>query len=178
MTALATWFLIRQPVIAPDDDRDRAPSTIASRAVLSIVATVTLVWGIALFVTDGGPSALVWAWPGDLLSSRLIGVMLLAIGVGCAYALPRADTARLMEITAVVYSAGLAVASLWGAVLGTPVKPAYVGAFAVVALLCVVALIAERRVSEAPAPGGTTGERELARADPLAALGSALVIDC
>lgn len=144
MTIVATYFLIRQPEIVADDDRDLAPSSIASRVVLALIAATTFAWGVALFVTDDGPSALVWAWPGDLLSSRLIGVMLLAIGAGCVYAFARADTARLMEITTVVYAVGLASASLWNAVLAKPIKPAYVGVFAVIAVVCMIVLVIDR----------------------------------
>jgi hypothetical protein len=147
MTVVAGYFLVRQPEIVADDERDLVPSTAASRAALIIVAVTTYAWGIALFVTDRGPSELVWAWPGDLLSSRLIGVMLLAIGAGCTYALPRADTARLMEITTLVYAVGLAAASLWGAVLGQPVRPAYAVVFAVLAVLCAVLLLVDRPTS-------------------------------
>ena len=39
---------------------------------------------IRTWVTDSGPVPFVWVWPGDLLTSRLIGVMLLTIAVGAA----------------------------------------------------------------------------------------------
>ena len=147
MTIVAAYFLVRQPDIVPDDDGDLAPSSIASRVLLLAVAATTFAWGLALFITDAGPTDLVWAWPGDLLSSRLIGVMLLAIGAGSTYALPRAATARLMQITTLVYAVGLAAASLWGSVVAKPVKPAYVAVFAIVAVLCALVLIIDR-----PAP--------------------------
>lgn len=147
MSLVAGSFLVRQPVIVPDDERDVALSSLATRIGLAAIALVTMAWGIALIVTDRGPSDLVWAWPGDLLSSRLIGVMLLAIAAGNLYALTRADTARLMQITTLVYAVGLAAASAWGLALGTPVKPAYILAFGVIAAGCGVLLVLDR-----PAP--------------------------
>ena len=159
MTAVAGYFLVRQPPIVADDDRDVVASSIASRVVLVGIAAIVLAWGATLFVTDNGPSELVWAWPGDLLSSRLIGVMLLAIGAGSVYALPRADTARLMEITTVVYATGLAAASLWSSVLAKPVKPAYVGVFTVIAAACVLVLIVDRPVPTASTNAPTPGSR-------------------
>jgi hypothetical protein len=149
MSIVAAGFLVRQPTVVPDDDRDRAPAPTTTRFGLALVALVTGTWGLALVATDNGPSALVWAWPGDLLSSRLIGVMLLAIAAGNLFGHTRADTARLMEITTLVYAIGLAAASAWGAVLSKPVKPAYVVAFGVIGALCASLLVVDRREQRA-----------------------------
>jgi hypothetical protein len=149
MSIVAAGFLVRQPAIVPDEERDQAPAPTTTRFGLALVALVTAAWGVALIVTDRGPSDLVWAWPGDLLTSRLIGVMLLAIAAGNLYAHTRADTAKLMEITTLVYAIGLAAASAWGAVLSKPVKPAYVIAFGAIGALCAALLVVDRRAVRA-----------------------------
>ena len=78
------------------------------RGWLGLVAAVMAVWGLALFITDSGPSPFIWVWPGDLLSSRLIAMMLWAIAAGAAFALPRTDTARLMLGVTLTYGVGVA----------------------------------------------------------------------
>jgi hypothetical protein len=72
-----------------------APTARVCRS-LGLVAAVTALWGLALFVTDSGPSGSIWVWPGDLLTSRLIAVMLLTIAVGAVYALRSVDVSRVM----------------------------------------------------------------------------------
>jgi surface polysaccharide O-acyltransferase-like enzyme len=82
MTVAVLWYLFKQPVIVPNEPADSlAPTELLGRW-LGLVAAVCALWGLALFVTDDGPSALIWVWPGDLLTSRLIAVMLLTIALG------------------------------------------------------------------------------------------------
>jgi hypothetical protein len=80
-------------------------------------------------------AGLIWVWPGDPLSSRLIGVMLLAVAAGSAYSLRYADTSRVMLATLATYGLGLAVASLWNLAAGLPVKPGYLVVFEVICLV-------------------------------------------
>jgi hypothetical protein len=90
---------------------------------------VTGLWGLALFLTDDGPSTLIWVWPGDLLTSRLIAVMLWAIAAGALYAMRYRDTASIMLTAMMVYGVGVALATGWNAFLGLPVRLSYFVAF-------------------------------------------------
>lgn len=130
MVVADIWYLMRQPRVIPDEPRDILPAGALVRSWLGVVALVMALWGLALFITDSvitnsGPSNLIWAWPGDLLSSRLIGVMLLTIAAGSIYSLRYADTARLMLAMIVVYGLGLTIASLWNALFGLPTRNFY-----------------------------------------------------
>jgi hypothetical protein len=145
ITVMTVWFLFRQPTILRDDALDSAPSSVTLKGWMGALVVLTGVWGAALFVTDGGPSDLIWVWPGDLLTSRLIGVMLLALASGAAYSLPQADTARAMLWVTATYGLGLAVASAWNALDGKPIKVSYLIAFGIVFLVSAGMLVGERR---------------------------------
>ena len=75
-----------------------------------------------------------------MLSSRLIGVMLLAIAVGAITSLRYADVARLMMITVLTYGSGLVLAGLWNVLGGKPVPLAYTIVFGVMALISALLL--------------------------------------
>ena len=144
MTVGALWYLFEQPVIVPNEPADSlAPTALVGRW-LSLVAAVTALWGLALFVTDSGPSSLIWVWPGDLLTSRLIAVMLLTIAVGAAYALRYADASKVMLGVIAVYGFGVMVANLWNILANKPVIPSYVAAFGIMFLVSATLLTAER----------------------------------
>jgi hypothetical protein len=145
MTVAAVWYLLQQPVIVPDEPADSLPPNPPAGAWLGLVAAVTAVWGLALFVTDNGPSGLIWAWPGDLLTSRLIAVMLLTIAVGAVYALRYADVSRVMLGVIAVYGLGVTMANLWSILVSQPVNPSYVVAFGIMFLVSATLLIAERQ---------------------------------
>jgi hypothetical protein len=133
MSIATLWYLLRQPTILPDDPA--TPPSAMVRNWLGLVAIITGLWGLALFITDRGGSDLIWVWPGDLLSSRLIGVMLLAIAAGSAYSLRYADVSRLMLAMTAAYGLGLAVASLWNVLGSNPIKVSYLVVFGVIFLV-------------------------------------------
>ena len=137
----ASIYLLWQPEIIPEDARDQAASSRLMGYWLGAVAVLCGLWGVALFVTDHGPSTFIWVWAGDLLSSRLIGVMLLAIAAGAIASLRRADLARLMLSTIVTYGVGLTVASLWNIVGGKPIPLFYFSMFASVAFVSALLLV-------------------------------------
>lgn len=143
MSAATVWFLLRPPALLATID-DAAPSTPATRAWLGLCAAITAAWGVALFATDNGPSPFLWVWPGDLLTSRLIGVMLLTLAVGAVFSLRYAHVARLMLAMLSTYGLGLAAASIWNGFSGKPIKPAYVMVFGVLALGSLFLLWRER----------------------------------
>jgi hypothetical protein len=147
MTTAAAWYLVRQPQIIPDEERDTAPANVVIQVWLLIVATITALWGLALFVTDSGPTRLIWAWPGDLLSSRLIGVMLVTITFGALYSFRKADIARLMLVMITVYSLGLTIAALWNILFAQPIQPLYTAVFSVILLVTAILLRMDRQPS-------------------------------
>ena len=122
MTLPALFFLLRTPAI-PGMADDDVPSDAPVRGFLLGAAALMAVWGGALFVTDSGGSDLIWVWPGDLLTSRLIAVMLLAIAAG------------VMLVMLVVYGLGVMAANLANLLADRPVKWSYVLAFLGLALL-------------------------------------------
>lgn len=144
LTGGAIWFLIRQPNVVQDGPDDLAPSGRIMRGWLSLVAIVTGVWGLALFVTDQGPSPLIWVWPGDLLSSRLIGVMLLTITTAAAFSFRHADTARITSGVTLIYGLGLAVASVWNLFVDKPIPVTYLVAFSLIFLGSLVVFLMDR----------------------------------
>lgn len=144
MVVSTIWYLLRQPNIFPDGPEDLAPPSTAVRGWFVIVAVIMALWGLALVFTDNGPSDLIWVWPGDLLTSRLIGVMLLTIAAGAVYSRPASGTARPMLAMMLVYGLGLSLASVWNAFAGKPVKVSYALVFGVMFLVSAVLLIRER----------------------------------
>ena len=74
MVLLTTWHLFHPMGIIPVTDD--GPVTGIVKGWLWGTAVLTAIWGLALFLTDAGPATLIWVWPGDLLTSRLIAVML------------------------------------------------------------------------------------------------------
>lgn len=135
MIISALIFAVRQPIILKDPARDSTPSNLFVRLWLSALAVLTFIWGLALFITDSGPSPLIWVWPGDLLTSRLISVMLFTIAAGALYSFPKADTARLMLWLAATYGLGLVLATAWNLLGGLPIKFIYLLVFGFVFLV-------------------------------------------
>lgn len=144
MSLAAVYFLIRQPK-TPMPAPERAQTIRAPiRVWLVIVALITAFWGSALFVTARGPTTLIWAWPGDLLTSWLIGVMLLTIAVGSIFSLGSAVRIQMMLVMTATYGIGLTVASLWNTLVGKPIPLAYVGTFAAIFFGSVLFLLVDR----------------------------------
>lgn len=148
MSTATVWFLLRPPALLATVD-DAVLTGPATRGWLGLCAAITAVWGLALFATDNGPSPFLWVWPGDLLTSRLIGVMLLTLAVGAVLSLRFADVARLMLAMLLTYGLGLAAASIWNSFTGKPIKPAYVIVFGVLALGSLFMLRRERGLAPA-----------------------------
>jgi hypothetical protein len=142
MVAVTGWYWFRFPVDWKDETAQPARATV--RGWLFISAGVMAAWGLALFASDTGSLPLVWAWPGDLLTSRLIGVMLLTIAAGSAYAAQDRATAQPMLAMTLTYGLGVCAASLWNALAGKPVPLGYAVGFAGLALGSAAFLFAAR----------------------------------
>ncbi len=102
---------------------------------LLIAGIVLGVWGVALFAAPTTNYPLVFNWPKDPLSSRLIAAMLFTIAV--AFLLSRNDTsrARLSLVFAGAYGVGVVGACLMNTAVGLPVPPLYSSGFAVIAVV-------------------------------------------
>lgn len=139
------WYLVRPVFVL----KDGVPLPIAGwvRGWLISTIVVTALWGVALFVTDNGALSLIWVWPGDLLTSRLIAVMLLTIATAAFYSLRDGDTARMTLVVLVVYGLGAALANLWSATAGKPIQPLYVLVFGVIGIMSLVLLMRRNTLS-------------------------------
>lgn len=151
LTLLSLWFLYRQPMIQAETAADRKSASPIVRLWLWIVAVITLAWGVALMIADAGPIAGVWAWPGDLLTSRLIGAMLLTLGAASAYSASNRERAGIALVTLLVYGVLVALANVWNSFAGRPVNAVYVSAFAIMAVMSVVLLFSYAHLREAAA---------------------------
>lgn len=148
MDVAATWYLLRQPTVLPDDAADTAPTNPLTRAWMLGSAALLALWGSALFLTDSGPISVVWAWSGDLLSTRLIGVMLLTVATGLVYSFRHKDVARVMLWTTVAYGFGIAAASFWNVVADKPLPKSYFIVFSVISVTSLAVLVRESNRSE------------------------------
>jgi hypothetical protein len=150
MCSASVYFLAFQPgAPVPGPDRASPPPALAG-AWLAAVGVVTLLWGLALFVTDNGFSREIWAWPGDLLSTRLIGVMLLTLAAVAFYALLRPAVVTMALAVISTYGVAGAFANIWQDFLDKPVKQDYVVALGVIGVGS-LAFLSWRLASPAPA---------------------------
>lgn len=129
MSAAGGWYLWRTPAVLAHEPADLPAGRTAATMWLIAVAAVLVIWGGALFITDTGFSNLIWVWPGDLLSSRLIGVMLLTLATGAGYTARYTAARPGFWAMLTCYGVGVAVASGWNALAGKPVPLAYLVLF-------------------------------------------------
>jgi Na+/melibiose symporter-like transporter len=116
-------------------DAARPAPSAAVRGWLLLAGLVLTIWGAALFVTPTAPYPLVFNWPQDELSSRLIAAMLMTVAV--AFFLSRRDAglARLALLFAGVYGIGVVAAGMMNAVGGKPMPLLYVTGFGTIGLV-------------------------------------------
>lgn len=140
------WYLLRQPVVVPDYDHDARPTDAITRAWLTGLGEVMGVGGLALFLTDTG-SDLIWLWPGDLLTGRLIAAMLLTLCAAALYSRRFAEPARITLVVIVIYGLGVIVSNLINLLGDKPLKPVYIVVFGVAGLISAGLLFRERTAS-------------------------------
>lgn len=128
------WFCWRPVGIVAETPADQRRPKAVVQGWLGLVALLTGLWGLALFVTQQGPSPLLWLWPQDPLASRLIAVMLLTIAAASLYSLRSATLARTTLAMTLLYGVGGVAAALWNALTGKPIPLAYVIALGLLAL--------------------------------------------
>ncbi|MBT7600939.1 MAG: hypothetical protein HN560_07665 [Anaerolineae bacterium] len=142
MITASSWYLYRQPEIVAK--AEEMPSSVIVKSWLSLIILVIGAWGVALFITDSGPTKLIWVWAGDLLSSRLIGAMLLTIATGAWYSRNNADKARVMLATLFTYAVGIALASAWFVFFGKPVVTSYLIVFGIMGIVTGLLLVGDK----------------------------------
>lgn len=140
MVALTIWHLLHPLGVIPV--ADDGPVTGWVRFWLGGTAVLMALWGLALFLTDAGPATLIWVWPGDLLTSRLIAVMLWTLATAAVYTLRSREALPVALAAMLVYGVGVVAANLWNP---TAVKPLYTGLFALLALVSAGALFENRQ---------------------------------
>lgn len=134
MTLPALWFCWRPVGVVAESQPDRWKPTPLVQGWLGLVALVSGLWGAGIFVTSQGPTALIWAWPQDLLASRLIGVMFSPLPA------PRSTAAAGPTWRTLCWPCwwsmdwGAWAVGLWNVLAGKPIPLGYVAVFGVLAL--------------------------------------------
>lgn len=139
------WYLYRHPIVLAQDSAIEPPN-IALRRWFQIIAVVAASWSVALFVTDNGFTSLIWAWTGDLLTSRLIAVMLLTIAVAALYSLRSDSAAQVTLVTMIVYGFGGALAGLLNSAAGKLIPLFYVLALGIMGIISTFFYLQHRRI--------------------------------
>ena len=117
-----------------------------SSGMLGLVGSLAGLWGLVLFLWPTGPWPLLWPWPQDPLTTRLIAAMFLTVAAACHFAEGRGER-RTAYILCLIYGAGIALVislALW---LGKPGSWAYLLFWAFVAIEAVRGLVSERAAS-------------------------------
>lgn len=117
---------------------------------LGLVGAVAGLWGMVLFVWPAGPWPLIWPWPQDPLTTRLIAAMFLTIAAACHFAEGREER-RTAYILCFVYGSGIALVVSLALLTGKPGPWAYLIVWSLVALVAGQGLLRERAVSPAHA---------------------------
>lgn len=122
-----------------------------SAGLLGWIGTLAGVWGLALFIWPAGPAPLLWPWPDDPLTTRLIAAMFLTVATACHYAEGRAE--RLTAyILCIIYGTGISIVVALALVAGKPGFWAYLVFWAGVVVIALREIFRERAVSPAHAP--------------------------
>jgi hypothetical protein len=122
------------------------------RGWLMLAGLVLAIWGAALFLIPTAPYPLVFNWPQDELSSRLIAAMLLTAAVSFFLSRHDAMLARLSLLFAGVYGVGVVAAGLMNAVGGKPVPLLYVAGFGVIGLVSLALFAGMKTLSPTTSP--------------------------
>ena len=108
-------------------------------------------WGLVLFLWPAGPWPVLWPWPQDPLTTRLIAAMFLTVAAACHFAEGPAER-RTAYILCLLYGAGIGVVVSLALLAGKPASLAYLIFWALVMVAAVRGLVSERAVSSAHAP--------------------------
>lgn len=120
-----------------------------SGALLWEVGVPVGLWGLALFAWPAGPVALIWPWPQDPLSSRLIAAMFLTVATACLMAEGPAER-RLALWLCLTYGAGIVGVSAWALWTAGTAPLLYLIGWALVAITAAAGLISGDGSGRAP----------------------------
>ncbi len=112
---------------------------------LLAAGVVFVLWGLALFVMPAAKFPLVFNWPSDPLTSRLIAAMLLTLGASSLVARRDGTLLPQAHILSAAYGLGVVVAILPNIASGLPWPPLYLAAFTVVGVVSAGFLLTGRR---------------------------------
>ncbi|MCK0169477.1 hypothetical protein MWU53_00230 [Aliiroseovarius sp. S1123] len=90
---------------------EEPPNSLSSWA-LGLIGAVAGLWAVTLFLKPDGPWPLIWPWPGDALTTRLIASMFLTIAVGAIAARPDQQLGRTVFWTTITYGVGVVIAGV------------------------------------------------------------------
>jgi hypothetical protein len=142
MSVAALSYLVATPTIERGETRSESPSMSSFvGGWFLVVALLAGLWGSALFVADDGFSPRIWVWPGDALTSRLIGVMLLTIAASAVWGFLHPGSASMVLVVVGVYGIGVALANVWSSFLDKPVKESYVLMFGLMGVISLALLV-------------------------------------
>ena len=149
LTIGAFWHLARGTRLPSRSGRQAEPHPTppGARLALGLVALVSGLWGLALFIWPDGPYSLIWIWRWDGLTSRLIAVMLLTLATGALLGLRDIESAAMAAWLFLVYGIGVVLACFLATIVGRSAPPAYEGAFSVLALLAAFLLLTMQSTS-------------------------------
>ena len=119
-SSIALLVLPRQDTVP-----DGSPNQLAS-SVLWIIAGVAGLWAVALFIKPDGPVPLIWSWPHDALTTRLIASMFLTIAVGAYAARLSQRLSQTVFLTTLAYGIGVIVAGFAHVMTAKPSPTGYV----------------------------------------------------
>lgn len=143
----AVGVLSISAVVALSADRGGAPRSLVfagQSAWLLVAGTLLALWGLALFLAPATAFPLVFNWPADALTSRLIAAMLLT--VAAAFLVARGDAPLVPQalLLGAVYGLGVVIAIVPNMLRGLPWPPLYLAAFAVLGIVSAGFLLAGR----------------------------------
>jgi hypothetical protein len=106
------WLAWRPPADPPETEEDVQPVRHSYNAWLFATSLFCLMWGGWLYATDAGPLDAIWLWPGYPMSTRLMGVMMLALSAGSALGWRSLLAARVILLGMTLYGIGVALSFL------------------------------------------------------------------
>jgi hypothetical protein len=113
-------------------------------AWLALAGSSLGLWGIALFTIPSAPYPLLFVWPADPLTSRLIAAMLITLATAFLLARRNRQLTAQAHLLGAVYGLGVAVAIMVNLFRGLPWPPTYLSALGAIGIVSVVFLLTGR----------------------------------
>jgi hypothetical protein len=92
---------------------------------LRLIGGVAGFWAVALFLKPDGPWPLIWPWPSDPLTTRLIASMFLSISVGAIAARANHQLGRTVFWATMAYGVGVVIAGFAHVMTDEPTSVGY-----------------------------------------------------